>query len=135
MYRNILVPVAFDEEHDPAGALATAKYLVDEGGSITLLHVIDAVPAYVASQVPQTVRDEARKHIFEDLEAKAGGLDDAKIEVVEGHAGTTIVDYAEENGIDLIVIRSHRPGLEDYFLGSTAARVVRHALCSVHVIR
>ena len=38
-------------------------------------------------------------------------------------------------GVDLIIVASHRPGLQDYFLGSTAAKVVRHAKCSVLVIR
>jgi len=52
-----------------------------------------------------------------------------------GHAGRTIVDYATETGIDCIVIGSHKPGLNDYFLGSTSARVVRHAPCAVHVLR
>ena len=55
--------------------------------------------------------------------------------IISGHAGRTIVDHAVENHVDCIVIASHRPGLEDYFLGSTAARVVRHAPCAVHVIR
>ena len=55
--------------------------------------------------------------------------------VVHGHAGGSIVDYATKHGCDCIVIASHRPGVEDYLLGSTAARVVRHAACSVHVMR
>ena len=135
MYKNILVPIAFDEEHDPTGALATAKVLADENAQITLFHVLDAVPAYVAAQIPKEARDEARDHVIKDMEALAKGIPDAKVVVVDGHAGTTIVEYAEEHNIDLIVVRSHRPGLEDYFLGSTAARVVRHAMCSVHVIR
>lgn len=135
MYKNILVPIAFDEEHDPASALETAKYLVDEGGHITLLHVMDSVPAFVASQIPQSVREEARKRVFEKMQAKLQDLPNSTVHVVDGHAGTTILEFAENNQIDLIVIRSHRPALEDYFLGSTAARVVRHASCSVHVIR
>ena len=36
---------------------------------------------------------------------------------------------------DLIIIASHKPGFQDYFLGSTAAKVVRHAPCSVLVVR
>ena len=35
----------------------------------------------------------------------------------------------------MIVIASHDPGLVDYLLGSVAARVVRHAHCSVLVTR
>ena len=46
-----------------------------------------------------------------------------------------ILEWAESNKVDCIIINSHKPGLQDYFLGSTAARVVRHAQCSVHVIR
>jgi len=37
--------------------------------------------------------------------------------------------------VDLIIVGSHKPGLQDYLLGSTAARVVRHAMCSVLVGR
>ena len=44
-------------------------------------------------------------------------------------------EKTNESGADLLIIASHRPGLQDYFLGSTAAHVVRHAACSVHVIR
>lgn len=55
--------------------------------------------------------------------------------VVEGHSGRTILDYAEETGSDLIVIASHRPGMGDMLMGSTATQVVRHAKCAVHVLR
>ncbi len=58
---------------------------------------------------------------------------DAKI--IEGHSARTIIDYADTNKVDCIVIGSHRPDLRDYFLGSTASRVVRHAKCAVHVYR
>ena len=64
-----------------------------------------------------------------------GGVRDVKTEVVRGRPGSTITDFAKEHGIDCIVIESHRPGLQDYFIGSNAARVVRHASCSVHVVR
>jgi nucleotide-binding universal stress UspA family protein len=33
------------------------------------------------------------------------------------------------------VIASHRPGMADLLIGSTAAQVVRHAPCAVHVLR
>ena len=58
-----------------------------------------------------------------------------KAKIIEGHSARTILDFAEENAIDCIVMGSHKPGLADYFLGSTAARVVRHANCAVHVHR
>jgi nucleotide-binding universal stress UspA family protein len=52
-----------------------------------------------------------------------------------GHPGNQILDLAEETNADLIIVASHRPGLQDYFIGSTAGRVVRHANCSVLVTR
>lgn len=135
MYKNILVPVAFDADHDPSSALAAAKVLADQGAKVTLIHVLDAVPAYVAAQVPKEVRVEARDKIKHDLKSKATNFPNAEIVVIDGHAGTSIVEYADDHEIDLIVVASHRPGLQDYFLGSTAARVVRHANCAVHVTR
>ena len=135
MYKNILVPVAFDGQHDPAEALKVAQALSDGGAKITLLHIMDEVPAYVASQLPEGYQASARTQTLERLDEKRAQLSNASAVVLVGHAGTTIVDYADEHKMDLIIIASHQPGLQDYFLGSTAARVVRHAHCSVHVIR
>lgn len=46
-----------------------------------------------------------------------------------------ILDVADEIGADQIVIGAHRPQLSDYLLGPNTARVVRHAKCSVNVVR
>lgn len=57
---------------------------------------------------------------------------------VIGRHGTIyqeIVETAEELPADLIVMASHRPTLKDYLLGPNAARVVRHAKSSVHIVR
>ena len=72
----------------------------------------------------------------EELQAAAetyGANVESQVRV--GHAYKTILDTAEETGADMIIVQSHQPGLQDYFLGSTAAKVVRHARCSVLVVR
>lgn len=46
-----------------------------------------------------------------------------------------ILDVAEDIDADQIVIGAHRPQLADYLLGPNTARVVRHAKCSVTVVR
>ena len=46
-----------------------------------------------------------------------------------------ILAEAESWGADLIVIGSHRPAMMTYLLGSNAKTVVRHAKCSVLVVR
>jgi len=53
-----------------------------------------------------------------------------------GDARSTIVDFARQWGADLIVIGSHgHKGWERLLLGSVAESVVRHATCSVLVVR
>ena len=136
MYAHILVPVALDQEHDHNEAIRVAEGLLDEGGKMTLLHVMEQIPAYAMAQVPAGLLADGRK----GLEARMHDLKDTmrvptEAKVIEGPAGPSIVDYAEHEKVDCIVMRSHRPELADYLLGSTAGRVVRHAECSVHVVR
>jgi nucleotide-binding universal stress UspA family protein len=135
MYKNILVPVALDHSRDTGKAVDVAQKLLDEGGTITLLTVLETIPTYVAQQIPAAALEDNRDEAKAALKADAGGAKNIKTAVVSGHAATTILDFAEEKGSDCIVIASHRPGLQDYFLGSTASRVVRHAKTCVHVIR
>jgi nucleotide-binding universal stress UspA family protein len=46
-----------------------------------------------------------------------------------------VIDEAKESAVDLIVVTSHRPQMSTYLLGSNAAKIVRHATCSVLVLR
>ena len=60
-----------------------------------------------------------------------------KVDTIARH-GTVyaqILDVAEEIDADQIVIGAHRPQLADYLIGPNTARVVRHAKCSVSVVR
>ncbi|REC55379.1 universal stress protein [Rhodosalinus sediminis] len=135
MYDHILVPVSFEEGRDSAGAVEVAATLADEGARITLLHVIEKLPSYAAAYVPTDYVENARAAIEAELARMAEELPGAEVRVVEGHAGRTILDWAAEHAPDCIVIASHRPGMQDLLLGSTATQVVRHAPCAVHVIR
>lgn len=135
MYKNILLPVVFDDGHETPLSFEAAKILADKGARFTVLHVLEAIPAYAASQIPEDVRNRVRGEVEDSLANAAKALPGATAKLLTGHAGRTIVDYASANDIDCIVMASHKPGLENLFLGSTADRVVRHAKCSVHVIR
>jgi universal stress protein F len=46
-----------------------------------------------------------------------------------------ILAEADDWGADLIVVGSHRPSMSTYLIGSNAKTIVRHAKCSVLVIR
>ena len=135
MYKNILVPVLFDEGHDTQASYLAAHALADEGAKFTVVHVQEAIPSYVTAEIPSEVLAKTRHEIEKSLVQSAKALPGAVPMLISGHAGTTIVDYANKNDIDCIVMASHTLGIEDFFLGSTASRVVRHAKCSVHVIR
>jgi nucleotide-binding universal stress UspA family protein len=138
MYKNIIVAV--DLAHGEAGKalLAKAGKLVDPGGTIRILHVLEDVPSYIAAELPRDLSDrraaEAKVELKLLAEQASGG---AKVEVETRHgaAAGQILETADDTGADLIMIASHRPGLSDYFIGSTAARVVRHAQCSVLIAR
>lgn len=135
MYKNILVPVSFEADRNAREALEIGKALSAPEATITLLHVMEHLPQYATEYLPPDHMEKARADISSGLEALASGVAGAEVVVVEGHSARTILDYAEDAGVDCIVIASHRPGMQDYFLGSTAARVVRHAKCAVHVVR
>lgn len=135
MYNNILVPVSFDSERDSKGAMEIAQALSAEGAAVTLIHVMESIPGYAISYMPTEYVSESRKAVEKELAEQGSHLPNAKAVVIEGHSGRTIVDWANENEIDCIVIASHRPGMQDLLLGSTAANVVRHAKCAVHVLR
>ncbi|WP_333830001.1 universal stress protein [Pararhodobacter sp.] len=136
MYMNIIVAV--DLAHGDAGKalLDRAKALVDEGGIVRLLHVIEDVPSYIAAELPRDLNDrrQAEAKVELGLLTQDTGANVVS-EVRMGAASGQILQCAEDTGADLIMIASHRPGLSDYFIGSTAARVVRHAQCSVLISR
>ncbi|MEM8876741.1 MAG: universal stress protein [Pseudomonadota bacterium] len=135
MYQHILVPVALDHEGMTAKKLDLARNMLSKGGRITLLTVLEDVPAFVTEFVDLKPENHLKDNIRSKLRSVACDADDIACEVVTGKAGVAISQFAQQHQADLIIVGSHKPGVQDYFLGSTAARVVRRAPCSVHVLR
>jgi nucleotide-binding universal stress UspA family protein len=133
MYRKILVPVALDHGIGEA-ALKVARRVLSDDGAIIALHVHKApqgsVSAYLEEDVVQAAFDRAKKK----LNDRVKDLPNVTARIVKGHNGRTSIYIATDAVTDCTVIGSHRPGLIDYLLGSTAARILRHALCAVHVL-
>lgn len=141
MYANILVPVLLDDGRSTKGSgptdasCAAARGLAADGAKFTVLHVLEPIPTYAAVQVPAELLAKARHEAETTLQQTAQGLPGSAVALISGHPGRAIVEYATKHEVDCIVIASHVPGFSNIFLGSTAERVVRHARCSVHVIR
>jgi nucleotide-binding universal stress UspA family protein len=134
MYQKILVPMALDHDVSPH-TTELARALCAQGGEIIALHVYETPQGSVSAFLDETVVKEGFDKARHVLDQKLSGLTDISGEIAKGHSARTIIEYAKIHQIDCIVIGSHKPGLSDYFLGSTASRVVRHAPCAVHVHR
>ena len=117
-----------------------------QGGSMESFEMLICPPMSVLGQVTTMTKDSplacgGQDCHFEKTGAHTGDISAEMLKdqgcdyVIVGHSANGILDYAEKNEIDCIIVASHRPGYQDYFLGSTAARVVRHATCAVHVLR
>lgn len=98
--------------------------------------MIPDIPIWAANELPRNILDESLQPTQTELKAIANvSTLLGTVEVRAGRAYKSILEVAEETSAELIIIGSHQPGLKDYFLGSTAAKVVRHARCSGLVVR
>ena len=141
MYRDILLAIDLAYENSWAAALPAAVDSARHHGAT--LHLMMVVPDFgmsiVGSFFPEGYEQQAIDKARERLRAFADEHvpEDVEVEVHVGHGRPyeVILASAKRIGADLIVIGPHQPGTEDYFLGSTASRVVRFAKCSVLVVR
>ena len=134
MYKKILVPMALDHGVSPV-TLDIARRLASDGAEIVALHVYEAPQGSVAAYLDEETVKAGYDNAHARLAEKLNGQGDIRPVLIKGHSARGIIDFAEAEAADCIVMGSHKPGLSDFFLGSTAARVVRHATCAVHVHR
>ena len=137
---SILVPIDFSEH--ARTALRHAKALGHLlGARLDVLHVIyDSLhPAFYghASKVYDKDMDEGVLSQLEEFYQQAEGPDtDVTFAVRPGHAVKEIVQFAEEEGSDLIVIGTHGlTGMDRFLLGSVTEKVIRRAPCPVFTVK
>lgn len=137
MYARIIVAVDLSELAQARALLANAVELLDAGGEIRLVHVLEDVPGYLAASLPADLTERRRAEAMVELRAMADPSLEVRIipDLRHGAASGQIIEAANDSGADLIMIASHKPGLRDYLIGSTAGRVIRHSGCSVLVKR
>lgn len=135
MPHAILIPVAIEHEPLVGRKIATARKMLEPGGTITLLTVLEQIPGFAAEFVTVKSENHLKAKVMAGLETLAGGADDIRCRVTIGKPGVQINDVAREIGADLIIVGAHHPSAVDYFMGSTAARVARRAPCSVLIQR
>jgi len=143
--KNILVATDFGEAADVA--LTYARELARTFGStLHVLHVIDDLgariggfPEYAANLGQLQVEEEAaaRKRLQALVSDEDRRVLHAKTALITSQwPARSILDYARDEHIDAIVVGTHGRGtMAQFFMGSVAERIVRHASCPVLTVR
>jgi nucleotide-binding universal stress UspA family protein len=140
MFKTILVPIDLSDL-DVAGPAVDAAVRMAEwsGAALRLVNVQQLLPATYMDYVPADFDAQQREWADKELGALTAKikLPRERVSAVVRIGGIypEILAEADEWGADLIVIGSHRPAMSTYLLGSNAKTVVRHAKCSVLVVR
>ena len=136
MFKTILIPIDIAHASESKSVIDIAVANGNEDTQVILLNVVEEIPRWAAIELPANIQDKSLQVSQDELNAVAQAASiKTEVDVRVGHPYHTILEVAEEKQADLIIIASHQPGLQDYLLGSTAAKVVRHANCSVMVLR
>lgn len=143
MSGTILCAIDINRPEEERHVLERAAQMATMDGA--QLDVITVVPDFGASVVGayfqdhdiKSAKDSAANTLASVVEDALGAEVNAKVRHVTaiGSVYEEVLRVAKVSGATLIVIGAHRPDLKDYLLGPNAARVVRHAECSVFVVR
>lgn len=143
MTNSVLCAVDVSNADDDIKVIQTAARLAALDGA--QLDVIAVVPDYGMSQVGayfgkdhhDKMVAEAKEHL-NALVTKAldsGQNGQARHAIATGRAYEEVLALAEKLNTSLIVVGARKSDLKDYLLGPNASRIVRHANCSVFVVR
>ena len=116
------------------------------GAELHVLHVVEnlltrAIDGYGYAAISPEVQLDVETAGLKQTEALVSEEDRQELHakaatVTSNSPATEIVDYARNNGIDLIVVGTHgRGAIAHIFMGSVAERVVRTAPCPVLTVR
>ena len=141
MFGKILLPIDIAEPEIAKMAIDAAVGMARAFASdIRLIHVTS--PVVVASPmavIPQAVYDELGVYEKSELQRLAAPIDLPKATISTvvriGAVYPELLSEAEDWGADLIIVGAHKRSMATYLLGSSAAAIVRHATCTVMVVR
>ena len=141
MFKTILVPVDLGEVEAAAPAIDKAVEIAKGSpeSSIRLIYVRPIVPVTYMEFMPPAFDEEQQADAEKRLAELAAGvsLPAERVSAVVGLGSiyNEVLNQADQIGADLIVVGSHQPSMATYLLGSNASAIVRHAKCSVLVVR
>jgi len=140
--RRVLVSVDFSECSEYA-AKAAASLVRKTKGKLFVFHVI-TVPDYEGQKIqaleelPDTSKTlQQIRNKFEEFLKKPffKGINTAEI-ILFNDVYQTLIDFSEENDIDLIVVGSHgSSGIRQLIIGSNTQKLIRLSNCPVLVVK
>ncbi len=142
MYKHILVPVDLNEKGFADKAVQIAVWHAKHSNAE--LHLLNVLPGIHMSMVSTYFPKDAAAKMKQDVKAQLKefakqNIDEDivyKVYVAEGKPYSTILDYAEKLGADLIILPSHkRSKIDKVMLGSVASKVVDNSPINVMVIK
>ena len=143
--KQILVATDFSEPSDVA--LAYGRELANRfGATLHVLHVVQNIYVNtlgaenyvaVAPGLQQEIEEDARRRLGElVIDSDRSGPPTVPIVLTAMSPAPAIIDYAKNQGIDMIVMGTHgRGAFAHLVMGSVAERVVRLASCPVLTLR
>ncbi|WP_292374174.1 MULTISPECIES: universal stress protein [unclassified Methanosarcina] len=140
-YRNIVI--ATDGSENTLRAISYGIELAKlSGATVHALYVIDmtsfsSIPMDAGwEEMYNILREEGEKAISVVKErGKVSGVEVREM-ILEGHPSNEIIDFAEKNNVDLIVVGTlGKTGLDRFLMGSVADKVVRGSKVPVLVVR
>jgi len=141
--QNIVTLVDLDDDSSWRKALPTAIDYARHTGA--RLHVLTIVPDGLLKMtvVAQLIPEDFQNKVVEDARQRLATLlkehAQADVQLAQavrfGSIYKEALRFAREVGAELIVVGAHKPELKDYLLGPNASQIVRHATCSVWVVR
>lgn len=147
-FRKILVPLDGSElaEKALAPAIQIAETMAHRAAGEDTVHLVLlraispmallAADPYLYDEMIRMNADEAQAYL--NTVVSSITVKDSVLEThtINGSPAEGIVQFAEENGIDLIVMSSHgRTGSSRWVYGSVAEKVMHHAPCATAIIR
>lgn len=144
MSRTILVPIDISDSELTQRVISHVENEAKiDDAQVHFLTVIPSLPYYASlglaysAELPamDDLKAEGKSQLEDIIQKFNIPTDRIHIHVAEGAPKDKILELAKTLPTDLIIIASHRPDITTYLLGSNAAAVVRHAECSVLVVR
>ena len=140
MFNDVLFAVDLDDEHSWQKALPKAIELCGDNGNLHLLTVVpefglSLISQYFPADFEKTTLTATKEALRAFIDKQVPEKVSSRAIVAQGRAYEQILRIADEIGCDAIVMAAGNPDLAQYLLGPNAARVVRHATCSVLVVR